>query len=83
MLVKPTARRAEQSLKDALAGESQANRRYRYFAANADGERFNDFSAMFRSFAEGETGNGRGQLDYLEAPDGPPIGLPIGARPTS
>ncbi len=28
----------EQSLKDAFAGESQANRRYLYFAAKADVE---------------------------------------------
>ena len=44
----------EQNLKDAFAGESQANRRYLYFAAKADVEGFNDVSAVFRSTAEGE-----------------------------
>ena len=38
----------EQNLKDAYSGESQANRRYLYFAAKADGEGFNDVSAVFR-----------------------------------
>ena len=43
----------EQNLKDAFAGESQANRRYLYFAAKADVEGYNDVSAVFRSTAEG------------------------------
>ncbi len=47
-----------QNLKDAFAGESQANRRYLYFAAKADVEGENDVSAVFRSTAEGETGHG-------------------------
>ena len=46
----------EQNLKAAFAGESQANRRYLYFAAKADVEGFNDVAAVFRSTAEGETG---------------------------
>lgn len=41
--------RTEQNLKDALAGESQANRRYLYFANKADVEAQNDVSALFRS----------------------------------
>ena len=48
--------KTEQNLKDAFAGESQANRRYLYFAAKADVEGYNDVSAVFRSTAEGETG---------------------------
>ncbi|MCK5394723.1 MAG: rubrerythrin, partial [Gammaproteobacteria bacterium] len=36
----------EQNLKDAFAGESQANRRYLYFAAKADVEGYNDVSAV-------------------------------------
>ena len=47
----------EQNLKDAFAGESQANRRYLYFAAKADVEGYNDVAAVFRSTAEGETGH--------------------------
>ena len=45
----------EQNLKDAFAGESQANRRYLYFASKADVEGYNDVAAVFRSTAEGET----------------------------
>ena len=41
-----------QNLKDAFAGESQANRRYLYFAAKADVEGENDVAAVFRSTAE-------------------------------
>ena len=59
--------KTEQNLKDAFAGESQANRRYLYFAAKADVEGFNDVSAVFRSTAEGETGHAHGHLEYLEA----------------
>ena len=46
--------KTEKSLKDAFAGESQANRRYLYFAAKADVEGYNDVSAVFRSTAEGD-----------------------------
>ena len=35
------------NLKDAFAGESQANRRYLYFAAKADVEGENDVAAVF------------------------------------
>ena len=45
--------KTEQNLKDAFAGESQANRRYLYFARKADVEGHNDVSALFRSTAEG------------------------------
>ena len=47
----------EANLKDAFAGESQANRRYLYFAGKADVEGYNDVAAVFRSTAEGETGH--------------------------
>ena len=36
-----------QNLKDAFAGESQANRRYLYFAAKADVEGENDVARYF------------------------------------
>jgi rubrerythrin len=54
------------NLKAAFAGESQANRRYLYFAAKADVEGHNDVSALFRSTAEGETGHAHGHLEYME-----------------
>ena len=68
----------EQNLKDAFAGESQANRRYLNFAAKADVEGYNDVSAVFRSTGEGETGHAHGHLNYLEETGDPATGLPIG-----
>ena len=70
--------KTEQNLKDAFAGESQANRRYLYFAGKADIEGFNDVAALFRSTAEGETGHAHGHLDYLAEVGDPATGLPIG-----
>ena len=70
--------KTEQHLKDAFAGESQANRRYLYFANKADIEGYPDVSALFRSTAEGETGHAHGHLEYLEAVGDPATGLPIG-----
>ena len=67
-----------QNLKDAFAGESQANRRYLYFAAKADVEGENDVAAVFRSTAEGETGHAHGHLEYMESVGDPATGLPIG-----
>src|SRR6185437_7204590 len=66
--------KTEKNLKDAFAGESQANRRYLYFAAKADVEGFNDVSAVFRSTAEGETGHAHGHLEYLEEVGDPATG---------
>jgi rubrerythrin len=69
----------EKNLKDAFAGESQANRRYLYFASKADVEGYNDVAAVFRSTAEGETGHAHGHLEYLEVVGDPATGLPIGS----
>ena len=70
--------RTHDNLKAAFAGESQANRRYLYFANKADVEGQNDVAALFRSTAEGETGHAHGHLDYLKAVGDPATGLPIG-----
>ncbi len=70
--------RTEQNLKDAFAGESQANRRYLYFAQKADIEGENDVAAVFRSTAEGETGHAHGHLEFLEEAGDPATGEPIG-----
>ena len=67
-----------QNLKDAFAGESQANRRYLYFAQKADVEGFNDVAAVFRSTAEGETGHAHGHLEYLETCGDPATGMTFG-----
>jgi len=68
-----------ENLKEAFAGESQANRRYLYFAQKADVEGHNDVAAVFRSTAEGETGHAHGHLEYLEEVGDPATGEPIGA----
>ena len=57
--------KTEQSLKEAFAGESQANRRYLYFANQADIAGANGVAAVFRSTAEGETGHAHGHMEYL------------------
>ena len=70
--------KTEKHLKEAFAGESQANRRYLYFAQKADVEGQNDVAAVFRSTAEGETGHAHGHLEYLEECGDPATGLPMG-----
>ena len=70
--------KTHQNLKDAFAGESQANRRYLYFAQKADVEGYNDVAAVFRSTAEGETGHAHGHLEYLAEVGDPATGLKIG-----
>ena len=71
--------KTEDNLKAAFAGESQANRRYLYFANKADIEGQNDVAALFRSTAEGETGHAHGHLEYLEECGDPATGLTFGA----
>ena len=70
--------RTEQSLKEAFAGESKANRRYLYFANLADVAGANDVASVFRSTAEGETGHAHGHMEYLIAGGSgdPETGLP-------
>ena len=70
--------KTENNLKDAFSGESQANRRYLYFAQKADVEGYNDVAAVFRSTAEGETGHAHGHLEFLEEVGDPATGEPIG-----
>src|ERR1700704_78543 len=66
------------NLKEAFAGESQANRRYLYFAQKADIEGYPDVSALFRSVAEGETGHAFGHFDFLAMVGDPVTGEPVG-----
>src|ERR1700710_3093647 len=70
--------KTEGNLKAAFAGESQANRRYLYFAQKADVEGYNDVATVFRSTAEGETGHAHGHLEFMESVGDPAPGLPIG-----
>ena len=67
------------NLKEAFAGESQANRRYLYFAQKADVEGYPDIAALFRSVAEGETGHAFGHFDFLREVGDPATGEPVGS----
>ena len=67
-----------ENLKAAFAGESQANRRYLYFAKVADIEGYPNIAGNFRDTAEGETGHAHGHLDYMKSTGDPATGLPIG-----
>ena len=62
----------------AFAEESQANRRYLYFADKADIEGYPEIAGNFRDTAEGETGHAQGHLDFLQAAGDPATGLPFG-----
>ena len=71
--------KTHENLKEAFAGESQANRRYLYFAQKADIEGYPDISTLFRSIAEGETGHAFGHFDFLAAAGDPVTDQPVGA----
>jgi rubrerythrin len=66
------------NLKTAFAGESQANRRYLYFAQKADVEGYPDIAALFRSVAEGETGHAFGHFDFLAEVGDPVTDVAVG-----
>ena len=71
--------KTHQNLKDAFAGESQANRRYLYFAQVADIEGLPEIAGNFKETADGETGHAHGHLKYLAQVGDPATGLPIGS----
>ena len=70
--------KTHQNLKDAFAGESQANRRYLYFAKVADVEGYPEVAGLFKDTADGETGHAHGHLDFLKQVGDPATGLPLG-----
>ncbi len=70
--------KTHENLKAAFAGESQANRRYLYFAKVADVEGYPEIAGNFRETAEGETGHAHGHLDYIKKVGDPATGMPIG-----
>ncbi len=70
--------RTHQNLKEAFAGESQANRRYLYFARTADIEGYTEVGGLFRDTAEAETGHAHGHLDFLKRVGDPATDKPIG-----
>ncbi|HNZ30784.1 MAG TPA: rubrerythrin family protein [Smithellaceae bacterium] len=57
----------EEALKEAFAGESQANRKYLAFAAKADQEGFPRAAKLFRAAAEAETVHAHAHLKALKA----------------
>ena len=71
--------KTEENLRAAFAAESQANRRYLYFAQKADIEGYPDVAALFRSVAEGETGHAFGHFDFLAEVGDPVTGVTVGA----
>jgi rubrerythrin len=54
------------NLKDAFAGESQANQKYRAFAKKAEKEGFSNIAKLFRTTAEAERIHAEGHLKALE-----------------
>lgn len=67
-----------ENLKAGFAGESQANRRYMYFAQKADEEGYQEIAATFRTTADGETAHAFGHMKYLAKVGDPVTGEPIG-----
>jgi rubrerythrin len=55
----------ENNLKEAFAGESQANRKYVAFAKKAEQEGFSNVARLFRAAAEAETIHALGHLGAL------------------
>ncbi len=70
--------KSHDNLKAAFAGESQANRRYLYFARVADIEGYPDVGGLFRDTSEAETGHAFGHLDFLKEVGDPVTDVPIG-----
>jgi rubrerythrin len=57
--------KSEQNLKDAFAGESQANRKYLAFAKKADQEGYKQVGKLFRAAADAETVHAHAHLRVL------------------
>jgi rubrerythrin len=70
--------KSHQNLKEAFAGESQANRRYLYFARVADIEGFPDMAGLFKDTADAETGHAFGHMDFLKEVGDPVTDVPVG-----
>jgi rubrerythrin len=58
--------KTEQSLKEAFAGESRANRKYLAFAGKADQEGYPQVARLFRAAAEAETIHAHNHLRALK-----------------
>jgi rubrerythrin len=60
--------KTEANLQEAFAGESQANRRYTFFAEKADKEGYAQIARLFRAAAEAETVHARNHLNAMDGP---------------
>ena len=66
------------NLLDVFARESQANRRYHWFADQADVEGQPDAAVLFRNIADTEAGHAHDALEFLIDVGDPVSGTPIG-----
>jgi rubrerythrin len=57
---------ASEDLKESFAGESQANQKYRAFAARAERDGFPNIASLFRTTAEAERIHAEGHLKALD-----------------
>ena len=71
--------KTHENLKRAFAVESQANRRYLYFARVADIEGHAEIGGLFRDTSEAETGHAFGHLDFLKSVGDPATDVPFGS----
>ncbi len=71
--------KTHENLKHAFAAESQANRRYLYFARAADIEGYPEIGGLFRDTSEAETGHAFGHMDFLKPVSDPTTGVRFGA----
>ncbi len=61
------AYKTEENLKTAFAGESQANRRYIFFAEKAEKEGYPQIARLFRAVAAAETIHARNHFNAMDA----------------
>jgi rubrerythrin len=59
--------KTEKNLQEAFAGESQANRRYLFFAEKADKEGYSQIARLFRAAADAETVHARNHFNAMDA----------------
>src|SRR4029453_2520804 len=71
--------KTHENLKHAFALESQANRRYLYFARAADIEGYPEIGGLFRDASEAETGHAFGHMDFLKVSGDPATGVAFGS----
>ena len=58
--------KTDENLQEAFAGESQANRRYLFFASKADTEGYPRIARLFRAAAEAETVHARNHFNAMD-----------------